>query len=352
MAINKPKIIVIVGPTGSGKTALAHVIARSGGDFELVSADSRQIYRGMDIGTGKEAVPDIPHHLIDIVNPDEEFTLADFLARAKKVIADIRARGHMPVVVGGTGLYVQALVENWQVPAVKQNQKLRAELEKKSVSELQKELAAIDPEEAERLGGGKRYLIRALEMWHATGKKPSAFKTKSEPLYDALVIGIDLPREELYARIDARVDDMFARGLVDEVRGLLKKYPADLPAFKTIGYREIMDNDLIHPQGNTLERSFRRRRGMVSAASAERGAENAGSRLGLWPSEPREAGRPPLDGGLPVRNGVLPEGATSRIIKHHTHAYARRQLTWLRRMKYVEWTADSPSAMQLVQRWL
>src|SRR3989344_275988 len=202
MLEGKPKIIAIVGPTGSGKTALAVRLARmvSG---ELVSADSRQVYRGIDIGTGKEIAPDIPHHLIDIVNPDEDFTLADFLAHAKKVIADIHARGRVPIVVGGTGLYVQALVENWDIPAVKPDQAFRAELEKKSVAELQKELAVIDTEEAERLGAGKRYLIRALEMWHATGRKPSALKTKNEPLYDALVIGINLQREEVYGRVDA-----------------------------------------------------------------------------------------------------------------------------------------------------
>ncbi|MBI4098754.1 MAG: tRNA (adenosine(37)-N6)-dimethylallyltransferase MiaA, partial [Candidatus Magasanikbacteria bacterium] len=251
MAINKPKIIVIVGPTGSGKTALALALAHACGG-EIVSTDSRQIYRGMDIGTGKEIAPDIPHHLIDIVNPDEEFTLADFLDRAKKVIADIHARGNVPIVVGGTGLYVQALVENWDIPAVAPNAELRAELEKKSVAELQKELAAIDPEEAERLGEGKRYLIRALEMWHATGKKPSDLKKKNEPLYDALVVGVDIPREELYQRIDARVDNMFRRGLVDEVRGLLQKYPADLPAFRTIGYREVIE-EIIKGSGELPE---------------------------------------------------------------------------------------------------
>ena len=278
MLEGKPKIIAIVGPTGSGKTALAVRLARmvSG---ELVSADSRQVYRGMDIGTGKEMALDIPHHLIDVVSPDEDFTLADFLDRAKRVIADIHARGRVPIVVGGTGLYVQALVENWDIPAVKPDPALRAELEKKSVAELQKELAAIDTEEAGRLGAGKRYLIRALEMWHATGRKPSALKKKNEPLYDALMIGIDIPRAELYARIDARVDGMFARGLVDEVRGLLKKYPADLPAFRTIGYKEII-NQIVAAEGHPVLSSVSEpERAWSPARPDERGRDTTSARL-------------------------------------------------------------------------
>ena len=326
-------LIAIVGPTGSGKTALALAMARDlslrGPDGpkqsfgEIISADSRQVYLGMDIGTGKERVADVPQHLIDIVDPDEEFTLADFLTRAKCVIADIHARGRVPIVVGGTGLYVQALVENWDIPAVKPNPALRAELEKKSVSELQKELAAIDPGEAERLGAGKRYLVRALEMWHATGRKPSALKTKNEPLYDALVIGIVLPREELYRRIDARVDDMFARGLVNEVRGLLKKYPANLPAFRTIGYREIIERPAyVIPSG--VPRSGTKSRNLTD-----------------------EISRLVRQGGL-ARNDEIE--TLKCAIKNHTHAYARRQLTWLRRMKYVEWVRNAKEALSRVDK--
>ncbi|MEK7532489.1 MAG: tRNA (adenosine(37)-N6)-dimethylallyltransferase MiaA [Patescibacteria group bacterium] len=315
--MNKPKIIVIVGPTGSGKTALAVQLARTTGG-ELVSADSRQVYRGMDIGTGKERFADVPQHLIDIVNPDEDFTLADFLERAKKVIADIHARGGAPIVVGGTGLYVQALVENWQVPNIAPDKKMRAELEKKSVDELRLELAAIDPEEAKRLERGKRYLVRALEMWRTTGQKPSALKTKNEPLYDALVLGIEIPRAELYARVDARVDDMFARGFVDEVRVLLKKYSADLPAFRTIGYREIMD-----------------------VISSERSESRNLIRSGACARSAREA---PLDSAPTSR------GSARDDICNHTHAYARRQLTWLRRMKYVQWCKTPEEALTIIAK--
>ena len=167
-------LIAIVGPTGSGKTALALAMARDlslrGPDGpkqsfgEIISADSRQVYLGMDSGTGKERVADVPQHLIDIVDPDEDFTLADFLARAKCVIADIHARGHVPIVVGGTGLYVQALVENWDIPAVKPNPALRAELEKKSVSELQKELAAIE----DKVAYSRQYYNDAILSYNNT----------------------------------------------------------------------------------------------------------------------------------------------------------------------------------------
>jgi len=291
----KPKIIVIVGPTASGKTGWALKIAREFGG-EIISADSRQVYRGMDIGTAKEVPDDVPHHLINVVNPDEEFTLAHFLDLAKEAINDIHKRGKTPIIAGGTGLYVQALIENWNIPEVAPNEKLREELGSKDAKELYEQLKSIDPKEAERLGLGKRYLIRALEVWHATGRKPSELKQKSDPIYDALVIGVKASREKLYERIDKRVEEMFEEGLEEEVKNLLKKYPEDLPAFRAIGYQEIIKH-----------------------------------------------------GDIKDRSGIMD---LQSKIRFNTHNYARRQTTWLKRMKYIKWCEDFDSAYEFVKNFL
>ncbi len=241
-----PLLICIVGPTGVGKTALAIELAARL-DGEIVSADSRQIYRGMDIGTGKPA-PDqrarVRHHLIDCVDPDQPYTLAQYQADAYAAIEDIFSRGRRPLLVGGTGLYVRAVTEGLQIPAVPPNTDLRKQLEERAAHEgghkLYEELKQIDPEAATRIDPRNvRRTIRALEVYLSTGQKFSAAGKSGLPPFVVRRIGLTLPRHELYPRVDARVDEMIARGWLDEVRALAAKYDWSLPALSSLGYPQM-----------------------------------------------------------------------------------------------------------------
>jgi len=243
----QPEIVVIVGPTAAGKTALAVALAERC-DGEIVNADSRQIYRGMDIGTAKpppELRAHIPHHLIDIRDPDEPFGLHDFLLLANAAIQDIARRGRLPLVVGGTGQYIRALVEGWHAPPVPPDPALRAELAARAAREggaaLYAELVALDPVAAQTIDPRNvRRVIRALEVIRATGRPFSTQRSKEKPPYRALLIGLRVSRETLYRRIDRRVEEMFASGLVEEVRRLVAAgYGCDLPAMRSIGYAEV-----------------------------------------------------------------------------------------------------------------
>ncbi len=241
------KLLVIVGPTAVGKTALA---VRLGQAFhgEVISADSRQVYRYMDIGTAK-ATPEeraaVPHHLIDIVDPDEELTLAHYQALATAAIEEVWSRGKLPMLVGGTGLYVRAVTEGWTVPQVPPDQALRARLlaeaEQLGHEALHARLAAVDPVAAERIDARNvRRVVRALEVYYRTGKPISALQYKVSPGYRILQIGLTLPRPLLYERIDARIERMMAQGLEDEVRRLVARgYRYDLPAMSGLGYQQI-----------------------------------------------------------------------------------------------------------------
>lgn len=242
-----PPLIAIVGPTAVGKTSLAIRLAE---DFngEIVSADSRQIYRGMDIGTDKptpEELARVRHHLINIVDPDQEYHAAQFQADAYTAIGDIHRRGKVPFLVGGTGQYVHAVIEGWQIPSVPPHpdlrQQLYAEAEKHGPEHLHRRLAAIDPEAAERIHPNNvRRVIRALEVYKATGRPISEWQTKQPPPYRILRIGLTMDREALYRRTDARVDRMITAGLVDEVRDLLAQgYTFELPAMSGLGYGEF-----------------------------------------------------------------------------------------------------------------
>jgi len=243
---SKP-LIVIVGPTAAGKTALSIALAEAL-DGEIVSADSRQIYRGMDIGTAKATPAErgcVPHHLLDIVNPDQALTLAEYQRMAYAALADIVARGRLPFLVGGTGQYIRALVEGWRIPAVAPRPELRAELaaeaERIGAAGLHARLAELDPVAAGRIDyRNVRRVIRALEVHLATGQPISELQRKTSPPYRILQIGVTRPRPELYDRIDARVDQMIAEGLVDEVQRLVAAgYAWDLPAMTGLGYRQI-----------------------------------------------------------------------------------------------------------------
>ena len=240
-------MIAIVGPTAVGKSALALHLAQYL-PAEIISADSRQVYRYMDIGTSKPSLAEramVPHHLIDVVDPDEDFSLAMYHQLAAEALEAISQRKKLPIVVGGSGLYVWSLIEGWRIPQVPPDRKLRHELEARAQREnshtLYRELQVIDPVAAEKIGPRNvRRIIRALEIYQATGKPPSQLQGKEPPSFRVVVIGLTLERTELYRRIDARVDKMVQSGLVEEVGELLKRgYSLSLPSMSGIGYRQI-----------------------------------------------------------------------------------------------------------------
>jgi tRNA dimethylallyltransferase len=236
-------LIAILGPTAVGKTALSIKLAE---EFhgEIVSADSRQVYRGMDIGTAKPTADEqrrVRHHLIDMVNPEEAFTLSEYQHFAYAAITDIHTRGRVPFLVGGSGLYVRAVLEGLSIPRVPPNHSRRTELERADSVQLYTHLRRLDPAAAAKIDPrNRRRVIRAIEVCETTGKPISAQQKREEPSYRVLRIGLTLPREDLYRRINTRVDQMIAAGLVDEVRGLIALgYSADVPAMSGLGYRQI-----------------------------------------------------------------------------------------------------------------
>ncbi|HEY5221293.1 MAG TPA: tRNA (adenosine(37)-N6)-dimethylallyltransferase MiaA [Candidatus Paceibacterota bacterium] len=297
MSIN-PRLIAIVGPTASGKTTLAIALAQKFGG-EIVSADSRQLYRGMDIGTAKPSEAEcraIPHHLIDIKDPDEDYAVAEYQHDAVAAIDDIIARGKVPFLVGGTGLYVRAVVENLDIPKTPAHPELRAEIERDIAREgldaTFKRLVALDPDAAQVVDPkNPRRVVRALEVALASGAPFTAQRTKSPPLFNTLVLGLNPPPGILRERIDRRVDEMFHAGFVDEVKTLMKKYGSSVPAFNAIGYREIIDH---------------------------------------------------LNGGLSIEDAAA-------AIKLNTWHYAKRQVTWFKKYKPTYWVASTEEASTLVK---
>ncbi len=247
------RVVAIVGPTGSGKSAAALQLAeRLGG--EIVNADSRQVYRGMDIGTAKPSPADrrrVRHHLYDIRDPAESYSLAEYLADARATFEALWARGTFPWLVGGTPQYAWALLEHWQVPAVPPQAELRSRLQQLAESEgpaaLHARLQAVDPTAAARIDPRNvRRVIRALEVYEVTGRPISSWQQKGTPDFEFLLFAIDIPRQELYRRVDERVEQMFAAGLLDEVRALLDRgVSPDAPAMSSIGYAE----SIAHLQG-------------------------------------------------------------------------------------------------------
>ncbi|MBI3761416.1 MAG: tRNA (adenosine(37)-N6)-dimethylallyltransferase MiaA, partial [Chloroflexi bacterium] len=232
-------LVVIVGPTAAGKTAISIELAeRVAGGAEIVSADSRTFYRGMDIGTAKPSPADrarVPHHLVDVTDPDRPWSLAKFQRAAFDAIEAIQSCGRVPLLVGGTGQYVRAIVEGWTVPGGEPDLALRARLEAEGALDADKlhaRLAELDPAAAAKIDPRNvRRAARALEYALTTGAPISQRQRKQPPPYPILQIGLTLPRPALYARIDARVDAMIEAGLVEEVRALAAKgYSWDLPA--------------------------------------------------------------------------------------------------------------------------
>ncbi len=241
------RLIALIGATGVGKTALAIQIAQRF-NGEIVGADSRQIYRYMDIGTAKPTATEraaAPHHLIDITDPDQPLTLAEYQRLAYAAIAEIHGRGKLPLLVGGSGQYVTAVLEGWHTPEVPPNPALRAELEalhaERGTAALVERLRALDPVSAARIDPhNRRRLIRALEVCILSGEPFSAQRRKAPPLYRILEIGLHMPRQALFPRLDARIERMLQDGLLEEVAELYKRgYDPRLPALSGLGYAQL-----------------------------------------------------------------------------------------------------------------
>lgn len=240
------KIIAIVGPTGIGKSNLAIRLCQKI-NSEIISADSRQVYRFMDIGTAKPDIEEralIPHNLIDIINPDESFSLAEYQQLCKLLIDDMHGRNIVPFLVGGSGQYVWAVLEGWNIPKVIPDIEYRDMLEKKAAEigkeGLYRELQSVDPEAAARIDASNvRRVIRALEIAGNAIDDKTRQRNKN-PVYDALIIGLTTSRDEIYRRIDARIDTMIENGLIEEVKALVNRgYNLDLPSMSAIGYKQI-----------------------------------------------------------------------------------------------------------------
>ncbi len=245
----RPRLLAIVGPTAVGKTDLAMRIA-SRSEVEIVGADSRQVYRHMDIGTAKPTpaqLSAVPHHLIDIIYPDDDFSLVTFLYLSKKTIANVNIAGKTSILVGGTGQYVMALLENWNVPLVPPDPALRRELndllKSQGIDSLLSRLKNLAPDALGRIDAANpRRVIRAIEIAEALGSAPNA-PARLEPWFDSLVIGLGTERARLYRRADHRVDRMMDAGFLDEVERLLAMgYAPSLPSMSGIGYHELTDH--------------------------------------------------------------------------------------------------------------
>lgn len=240
-------LVVIVGATAVGKSAIGVQVARTIGG-EVISGDSMQVYRGMDVGTAKltpAEMQGVPHHLIDILDPVEPFSAADFQERAHRLIREIDGRGKIPLLVGGTGLYVQSVVDEYDFPEMGVDldlrERLRREADAIGPDHLHALLSRVDPTAAARIHpNDRKRMIRALEVYHLTGRPISSYGRVARQEYRPLMFGIAMDRDRLYRRIDERVDGMFASGLVDEVRGLLDRgCGPDLNSMQGLGYRQV-----------------------------------------------------------------------------------------------------------------
>lgn len=308
----KYPLLIITGPTAVGKTELSLKIAEEllG---EIISADSMQIYRYMDIGTAKASAEErkrVRHHMIDIINPDETYSVADYQQEADRLIREICARGSLPIMVGGTGLYIRAVIQGFLFPEMETNHQLRAELtemaRKYGNEYLHQKLAEIDPEHARKIHpNDMRRIIRAIEIFQETGHNMTYYLEKQKytpPRYNTLKIGLIREREELYDRINKRVDLMIKKGLVEEVKNIIKAgFNMSATALQGLGYKEIIGY---------------------------------------------------LKGDYPLEEAI-------RILKKNTRNYAKKQITWFNREKDLHWfnlTGKSDikvyqEIMALISKW-
>jgi len=283
------KVLIILGPTAVGKSKLAIELAKRL-DGEIISADSMQVYFGMDIGTAKpsnEELEEVPHHLINIIPPDKNWSVSDFVSNARNIIEDIIKKGKLPIVVGGTGLYLNALIEGYAFPMIEANKDVRERLEGEAKAygslHLYEKLKKVDPDSAEKIHyNDLKRMIRALEVYELTGKPISKMQSKDEESlpYELVIVGLDMDRKKLYEKIEERVDQMLKSGLVAEVQGLIKEgYDRKLTSMQAIGYKEVAEH--LH-------------------------------------------GKYTLDELI-------------NILKQNTRNFAKRQMTWFRRFKNVNW---------------
>lgn len=249
--MQKEKVIVICGPTASGKTALSIELAKII-NGEIVSADSMQIYKDMDIGTAKptqEEMQGIKHYLIDFVSPDERYSVADYKQDAKKAIREILKKGKVPIIVGGTGLYVDSLIYEIEYPNIEFDEKYRKKLEKEveenGLEELYEKAKEIDNEAIEKISkNDKKRILRILEIYHATGKNKTEQEKesrKNEVEFDYKVYALNWDREKLYERINKRVDIMLEQGLIEEVKNVYEEYNKFPTAMQGLGYKEVVE---------------------------------------------------------------------------------------------------------------
>jgi len=296
-----PPLVVVLGPTASGKSTLGITLAQQF-HGEIVSADSRQVYRGLDIGTAKVTPEEralVPHHLLDIADPREVYTVSQFQRQAINAINDILARGHQPFLVGGSPHYIQAVVDHLDIPHIPPQPALRAQLETRPLSELVAQLEELDPESAATIDRNNlRRVIRALEVCLVSGKPFSQQRGVAEPLYRCLLLGIHWPREVLYQRIDARVDERMRQGMVQEVRDLLSK-------------------GVTHERLEALGLEYRF--------------------ISRW-----------------LRGEFASEAEMVERLKFAIHDFTRRQLTWFRKDKRIVWLegVDVERAEEEVRRFL
>ena len=249
--MEKEKVIVICGPTASGKTALSIELAKKI-NGEIISCDSMQIYKEMNIGTAKptkEEMQGIKHYMIDIISPDERYSVADYKKEAKKAIKEIISKGKVPIVVGGTGLYVDSLIYEIDYPKNKFDEKYREELEQEveeqGLNALYEKAKEIDEEAIKKISpNDKKRILRILEIYHATGKNKTEQEKesrKNEPEFDYKVFALNMDREKLYDRINRRVDIMIESGLIQEVENIYRKYNRFPTAMQGLGYKEVVD---------------------------------------------------------------------------------------------------------------
>lgn len=296
MGISRPKIVAVVGPTASGKSSLGIKLAKQFSG-EIIAVDSRTVYCDMNIGTAKPQKEEdgITHWGTDLIDPDQEYSGALFKEYADEEIREIIERDHLPILVGGTGLWMDIVLGGLEMTGVEPQPALRKEFEMKTCEELFEEYKVCDPVGAEVIDrANKRRLVRALEVCRVTGEPFSSFKKRSESLYDVLWLGVSVEKEVLHNRIDKRIDEMIDSGLIDEVRMLVEKYGEDAPGMTGIGYRQFIPH---------------------------------------------------------IKGEVSLEEAIEQL-KKDTKQYAKRQMTWFKRNKNIHWVKSRDEVGELVKTFL